>query len=99
MGHSEGDRRTVEQSILRNTLEEAWASTEAYWNERDINEVRKASQSPKHQMALVFRSYLGLSSRWAYTRYCRTKVGLSNLVWPSDGGHSIHGFVEVFGDT
>ena len=59
------DRRTVEQSILRSTLEEAWASTEMYWNERDTNEVRKALENPKHQMALVFRSYLGLSSRWA----------------------------------
>ena len=59
------DKKTVEQSILRDTLEGAWKSTEAYWNDRDANEVRKALQNPKHQMALVFRSYLGLSSRWA----------------------------------
>lgn len=60
----EGDR-TVVEGFLKNTLEDAWASTEAYWNSRDVNEVRKALQNPKHQMALVFRSYLGLSSRWA----------------------------------
>ena len=59
------ERKTVEQSILRSTFEEAWANTEAYWNGRDTNEVQKALQNPKHQMALVFRSYLGLSSRWA----------------------------------
>ena len=59
------DRKSVEQSILRSTLEDAWESTEAYWSARDPNEVRKPLQNPKHQMALVFRSYLGLSSRWA----------------------------------
>ncbi len=59
------DKKLLEQSILCQSLEKAWASTEQYWSERDPNEVRKAQQDPKHQMALVFRSYLGLSSRWA----------------------------------
>ena len=59
------DRAVLEKSILRQTLEDAWSNTEAYWQQRDPNEVRRALQDPKHQMALVFRSYLGLSSRWA----------------------------------
>jgi hypothetical protein len=32
---------------------------------RDPREVERAEREPKHKMALVFRSYLGLSSRWA----------------------------------
>ncbi len=59
------ERQGLEKNILRRTLEESWSDTEQYWQQRDPNEVRKAHQDSKHQMALVFRSYLGLSSRWA----------------------------------
>jgi len=62
---SSADRAVLEKNVLRQTVEEAWSTTEAYWQQRDPNEVRRALQDPKHQMALVFRSYLGLSSRWA----------------------------------
>jgi trans-AT polyketide synthase, acyltransferase and oxidoreductase domains len=59
------DRNTLEQTVLRATLDEAWASTRAYWEARDPREVARAEREPKHKMALVFRSYLGQSSRWA----------------------------------
>jgi PfaD family protein len=59
------ERQKVETQMLRSTLEEAWESTKAFWMERDPSEVTKADQNPKHKMALVFRSYLGQSSRWA----------------------------------
>ena len=62
---STSDRQNLERNVLRSTLEEAWASTESYWTARDPSEVSRAHKDPKHQMALVFRSYLGLSSRWA----------------------------------
>jgi hypothetical protein len=32
---------------------------------RDPQQLIKAAKQPKHKMALVFRWYLGLSSRWA----------------------------------
>ncbi len=59
------DNRRLEQDILRKPIAEAWKDTAAYWRQRDAREVQKAEQDPKHQMALVFRSYLGQSSRWA----------------------------------
>lgn len=59
------DRETLERTILRTTLDDAWASTRAYWAARDPREVERAEREPKHKMALVFRSYLGQSSRWA----------------------------------
>ncbi|MFT4706038.1 MAG: trans-AT polyketide synthase/acyltransferase/oxidoreductase domain-containing protein, partial [Bradymonadia bacterium] len=37
----------------------------AFWQGRDAREVERAERDPKHKMALVFRSYLGQSSRWA----------------------------------
>lgn len=59
------DKQRLEQDILRTTVDQAWADTARYWQARDPREVEKAERDPKHQMALVFRSYLGQSSRWA----------------------------------
>ena len=59
------ERQKVETQLLRATFAEAWASTRAFWDARDPREVKKAEADPRHLMALVFRSYLGLSSRWA----------------------------------
>lgn len=59
------ERKTVEQKTLRSTFEEAWQSARAFWLERDPAQVTRAERDPKHMMALVFRSYLGRSSRWA----------------------------------
>ncbi|HVI00121.1 MAG TPA: PfaD family polyunsaturated fatty acid/polyketide biosynthesis protein [Enhygromyxa sp.] len=59
------ERAKVEQQILRASFDEAWASTKKFWLERDAREVDKANADPRHKLALVFRSYLGLSSRWA----------------------------------
>ncbi|MFD8496446.1 PfaD family polyunsaturated fatty acid/polyketide biosynthesis protein [Amycolatopsis sp. NPDC059657] len=58
-------RARLERDILQATLDEAWASTAAFWRDRDPSEVDKAEADPKHKMALVFRSYLGKASRWA----------------------------------
>jgi trans-AT polyketide synthase, acyltransferase and oxidoreductase domains len=59
------DREKVEGSMLRASFAEAWASTRGFWMGRDAKQVERAERDPKHQMALVFRSYLGLASRWA----------------------------------
>jgi PfaD family protein len=59
------ERLKIERDLLRASLAEAWASTRAFWLSRDPAQVERAESDPKHQMALVFRAYLGLSSRWA----------------------------------
>ena len=59
------EREKLERTQLRATVDEAWASTRAFWMGRDPEQVSRAMRDPKHRMALVFRSYLGLSSRWA----------------------------------
>ena len=59
------DKTMVEKQLLRATVDEAWASTRAFFLQRDPAQVERAERDPKHKMALVFRSYLGLSSRWA----------------------------------
>ncbi len=59
------ERSKVEATMLRATFEQAWESTRAFWADRDPREIARADADPKHKMALVFRSYLGQSSRWA----------------------------------
>ena len=61
----DAERTRIERQLLRATCDEAWASTRAFWQQRDPNEVARAERDPKHKMALVFRSYLGQASRWA----------------------------------
>jgi len=59
------EREKVERDILRQGFDAAWESTRSFWMGRDPAQVERARHDPKHAMALVFRSYLGLSSRWA----------------------------------
>jgi PfaD family protein len=60
-----GERAKVERDILRGSFEQAWEPTRSFWMGRDPAQVQRAEADPKHRMALVFRAYLGLSSRWA----------------------------------
>ena len=61
----EADKAFIEKQLLRATLEDSWRGTREYFLARDPGQVERAERDPKHRMALVFRSYLGLSSRWA----------------------------------
>ena len=60
-------RTALEREVLGATFEQAWAETRAFWAERDPAQLATAQRDPKHRMALLFRWYLGLSSRWAIT--------------------------------
>ncbi|WP_031088722.1 PfaD family polyunsaturated fatty acid/polyketide biosynthesis protein [Streptomyces sp. NRRL WC-3549] len=60
-------RARIERDVLGAPVEEVWALTRRFWRQRDPAEVERAERDPKHRMALVFRWYLGNSSRWAIT--------------------------------
>ncbi|WP_245871062.1 PfaD family polyunsaturated fatty acid/polyketide biosynthesis protein [Asanoa hainanensis] len=60
-------RERIEKDILRGTFDDCWEQTRQFWLDRDPSEAERAERDPRHRMALVFRSYLGLSSRWAIT--------------------------------
>jgi PfaD family protein len=59
------ERESLENTIFKAPLEDIWQLTQNFFNERDPEQIVKAEQDPKHKMALIFRWYLGLSSRWA----------------------------------
>ena len=58
-------RTKVEKQILARPFDEVWADCAAYWGGRDARQVTRAETDGRHKMALVFRWYLGMSSRWA----------------------------------
>ncbi len=58
-------RAKIETKLVGASLEAVWRETEAFWRTRDPSQLTQAASDPKHRMALVFRWYLGKSSRWA----------------------------------
>jgi trans-AT polyketide synthase, acyltransferase and oxidoreductase domains len=87
------ERATLEKQFFRTSLEAAWQHTRDYFVKRDPRQVERADRDAKHKMALVFRSYLGLSSRWAnagdpervldYQVWCGPAMGAFNE-WTKD---------------
>ena len=73
------EREALERNILCDSIAESWNKTRAYWMERDVREVTRAETDSKHQMALVFRSYLGLSSKWAI--WGQTDRNMDYQIW------------------
>lgn len=58
-------RARLERDVFRANLDEIWAETQRFWRARKPAELERAERDPKHKMALVFRWYLGMGSRWA----------------------------------
>ena len=87
------DRANLEKTIFKMSLEDVWQKTYDFFSERDPSQVEKAKNDPKHKMALIFRWYLGLSSRWAnagvedrqvdYQVWCGPAMGAFNE-WTRD---------------
>ena len=87
------DKANLEKTIFKMSLEDVWQKTYDFFSERDPSQVEKAKNDPKHKMALIFRWYLGLSSRWAnagvedrqvdYQVWCGPAMGAFNE-WTRD---------------
>lgn len=59
------ERSNLEKTLFRASLEEIWKTTHEFFQQRDPRQITRAEKDPKHKMALIFRWYLGMSSRWA----------------------------------
>ena len=58
------ERTRLEAEILGRTVDQVWEETRRFFSERQPGEIERAERDPRHRMALVFRWYLGKSSRW-----------------------------------
>lgn len=59
------EREKLEKQVFRQTIDEAWEATIDYLSQKNPQKLQKANSNPKMKMALIFRRYLGLSSRWS----------------------------------
>lgn len=59
------EREKLESQVFKRPIDEIWRDTRAYWAQRDPAQAEKADRDGRHRMALVFRWYLGMTSRWA----------------------------------
>jgi trans-AT polyketide synthase, acyltransferase and oxidoreductase domains len=59
------EREQIEKQIFRSSLDAIWDETAAFFQQRDPGQLERAIANPKRKMALIFRWYLGLSSRWS----------------------------------
>lgn len=78
-------RTTLERDYFRCTLEQSWESTRAFFQKRDPVQIERAEKDPSHKMALVFRSYLGQSSKWAITGDATRKADYQIWCGPAMG--------------
>ena len=82
------EREKVEKQIFRRNLDSVWQDTVKFFEERDPEQLQRANQNPKRKMALIFRWYLGFSSKWSnsgepgremdYQIWCGPAIGSFN---------------------
>ena len=82
------EREKLEKQVFKRSLEDIWAETIQFFTERDPEQIARANDNPKRKMALIFRWYLGLSSRWSasgekgreldYQIWCGPSIGPFN---------------------
>jgi len=84
----QAEREKLEKMVFKRTFEDIWVGTEQFFEQRDPRQNERARKDPHHKMALVFRWYLGLSSRWSnggeqgremdYQVWCGPSMGAFN---------------------
>jgi trans-AT polyketide synthase, acyltransferase and oxidoreductase domains len=80
-----GVRERLEREVLGASCDEVWGNVQKYFQSRDPREIERAEREPRHRMALVFRWYLGLSSRWAIAGEQRRRLDYQIWCGPAMG--------------
>ena len=86
-------RVELETKIFKRTMDDIWQETTAFFSKRNPEQISKADQNPKKKMALIFRWYLGLSSRWSRDGVEDRKMDYQIWCGPSMGAFNewVHG--------
>jgi trans-AT polyketide synthase/acyltransferase/oxidoreductase domain-containing protein len=59
------EREKMEKQIFKRDTESIWQDTVKFFSERDPAQIERSLNNPRRKMALIFRWYLGLASRWS----------------------------------
>jgi len=60
-------KKELEEKIFQNSIESEWQMTQKFFKTYDPLQLEASAKDAKRKMSLVFRSYLGKSSKWAIT--------------------------------
>jgi trans-AT polyketide synthase, acyltransferase and oxidoreductase domains len=78
-------RQKLESEILGASCDEVWSEVQRFFSQRDPRELERAQREPKHRMALVFRWYLGMASKWPVDGETRRKLDYQIWCGPAMG--------------
>ncbi len=78
-------KKELEEKYFRQSIDSAWRSVEQYFTSKDSSQLERARVEPKHQLALLFRSYLGQASRWANAGVADRKLDYQVWCGPAMG--------------
>ena len=79
------EKERLEKQLFKDSLESIWESTAGFFASRDPSQIERAANHPKRKMALLFRWYLGLSSRWSITGEAGREMDYQIWCGPSMG--------------
>jgi PfaD family protein len=75
----------LERDFFRQSYQEEWEQTKAYFKQRAPTQIQRAESDSKHKMGLVFRSYLGRASSWANSGDTSRKIDYQIWCGPAMG--------------
>lgn len=78
-------RTNLEEKVLQRKMEDIWQDTVAFFKKHNPDQIIRAEKDPKKKMALIFRWYLGLSSRWSRDGVEDRKIDYQIWCGPSMG--------------
>lgn len=77
--------KRLETQVFQKPLSQVWQESYDFFIKRDPGMIEKAACDPKKKMALIFRWYLGLSSKWAVSGVPDKKTDYQIWCGPSLG--------------
>lgn len=75
----------LEKNVFRKSIAEIWHDTIQYFTQVDPTVIEQAEKDPKFKMSLIFRWYLGNSSRWPLAGDNERKVDYQIWCGPAMG--------------
>jgi trans-AT polyketide synthase/acyltransferase/oxidoreductase domain-containing protein len=89
----ESVRTNLEIEIFRRSIAEIETDIRQFFSKRDPLQLEKAQADPRHRMALIFRWYLGQSSRWPIKGDITRKLDYQIWCGPTIGSFNewVHG--------
>ncbi len=79
------EKTVLERDIFNFSFLDEWKHTKQFFMSKDPKQITRAEKDTHHKMALVFRSYLGRSSKWANSGNPERKFDYQIWCGPSMG--------------